>query len=99
MTKFIACALLVVATGCTTLGIGSSLATDCNAQAATIQQAKATIAKLTTSERQSIDADIALSQDYCTGKVVAPDQSSAMKVVQASTVHMAAIVAAASLRK
>lgn len=98
LTFYGAVLALGIVGACTSLGVKTDLASDCNLQAAGINQATASIGKLLPSERSAIDGDIALSKAYCTGTLPA-DQVSAMKVVEAATAHIGAIVGAAALRK
>jgi hypothetical protein len=90
-------ALLVVA-GCTALGLAPpNLAVDCDAQATIVNRATADVKRLGALERSAIDAEIALSAGYCNGTVAA-DPAAASRAVEASTTHIAAIVAVAELR-
>jgi hypothetical protein len=82
---------------CTAAGLPVDLANDCSVQSATIRQATTMVDKLTITERNAIDADIALSKMYCAGTLPA-DQKAASKAVQASTAKMAAVLGVAALR-
>lgn len=83
---------------CTTFSVKTNLAADCALQAAAISQATSMIGKLTTYERDAIDADIALSVVHCNGQMP-NDPVPGMKVVEAATAHIGAILGVAALRK
>lgn len=90
---------LALLPGCTAAGITPpNLATDCQAQATILENGKGEMAKLLTSERASIDAQIAQSQGYCQGTLPA-DQTAASKAVEASSAQIGATLAIAALRK
>lgn len=95
----IAAAVLSLAlAGCTQLGLTPpDPAVDCDAQSALLTRATADVKKLSQIERAAIDADLALSDSYCSGAVGA-DVAAASQAIQTANAHIAAVLAIAELR-
>ena len=92
--------LALALSGCTAVGLPvtpTTLATDCDAQAALLQTNIGLVPKLLTAERAAIDAQVAQSKGYCTGSLPA-DQTAASTAVEAANTQIAATLAIAKLR-
>ena len=92
----LACAGMMVA--CTSVGISTSLAVDCNTQAALVRQATAEFDKLSPYQRDAINGDIQLSRALCNGTLPS-NQVAAMKVVEAANAHIASILGISALAR
>jgi hypothetical protein len=98
MRSYLALASLLLVGACATFGAPpSTLAADCSAQAAKVQEAAVLVRKITAAERATVDSQIALSRPYCGGSPVA-DQVTASSEVRKATARIDAVVTVANSR-
>ncbi len=96
--RYLALASLLLVGACASLGSKqNTLAADCAAQAAALDQAAANVRKISAAERATIDGQVSMSRPYCSGPLPA-DQVAASKVVQNATARITLIVTVASQR-